>query len=230
MWHLKKKTQILGLLYGFLLFQILGGAYTTVWEQAVQVDAVSDNVPPKIALTFDDGPNALYTPELLDGLKERGVKATFFLVGVNIEKDDNALIVKRMAQEGHLIGNHTFHHVELTKLDTIDALEELEETNLLIERITGDSVQFVRPPFGEWSKTLGEDVTMFPVMWSIDPLDWSVKNTEEIVRKVVTQAKENDMILLHDCYQTSVEAALQIVDILQQQGFEFVTVDELLLP
>ncbi len=204
-------------------------SYTDAQVEAKQQDACQEEAP-KIALTFDDGPNALFTPELLDGLKKRGVHATFFLIGENIEKGENALLVKRMLQEGHLIGNHTYHHVELTKIKEEEAVLEIQKTNELIERITGREVEFVRPPFGEWPKILSEDISMIPVMWSIDPKDWSVQNTEEIVRKVVTEAGENDMILMHDCYDTSVKAALEIVDCLQAEGFEFVTADRLLIP
>ena len=170
------------------------------------------------------------TEKLLDGLRERDVHATFFLIGENIEKGDNALLVRQMARDGHLIGNHTYHHVQLTKIKEEEALKELEETNRLIEKITGNPVEYVRPPFGEFPKGLSAKISMIPVMWTVDPLDWSVKDTEKIVSKVVTQAKENDMILLHDCYGTSVEAALQIIDRLKEKGFEFVTADRLLLP
>ena len=189
-----------------------------------------EEIRPKIALTFDDGPSAAYTEKLLDGLRERDVHATFFLIGENIEKGDNALLVRQMARDGHLIGNHTYHHVQLTKIKEEEALKELEETNRLIEKITGNPVEYVRPPFGEFPKGLSAKISMIPVMWTVDPLDWSVKDTEKIVSKVVTQAKENDMILLHDCYGTSVEAALQIIDRLKEKGFEFVTADRLLLP
>ena len=190
----------------------------------------TEEIRPKIALTFDDGPSAAYTEKLLDGLRERDVHATFFLIGENIEKGDNALLVRQMARDGHLIGNHTYHHVQLTKIKEEEALKELEETNRLIEKITGNPVEYVRPSFGEFPKGLSAKISMIPVMWTVDPLDWSVKDTEKIVSKVVTQAKENDMILLHDCYGTSVEAALQIIDRLKEKGFEFVTADRLLLP
>ena len=87
----------------------------------------------------------------------------------------------------------------------------------------------MRPPFGAWQKKLEWELDVMPVMWTIDPLDWATNNEDEIVNKVVTQAKENDIILLHDCYESSVNAALRIVDILQKEGFEFVTVDELIM-
>lgn len=87
----------------------------------------------------------------------------------------------------------------------------------------------MRPPFGTWQRKLEQDIQMLPVLWTIDPLDWTTENQDEIVNKVVTEAEENDIILLHDCYKSSVEAGLRIVDILQEEGFVFVTVDELLL-
>lgn len=182
---------------------------------------------PKIALTFDDGPSAAWTPTLLDGLKERGVKATFFLIGENADK--NPEIVKRMAEEGHLIGNHTYHHVELTKVSENEARLELADTSAVIVRITGKEPEYMRPPFGAWQRKLEQEIQMLPVLWTIDPLDWTTENQDEIVNKVVTEAEENDIILLHDCYKSSIEAGLRIVDILQEEGFVFVTVDELLL-
>lgn len=182
---------------------------------------------PKIALTFDDGPSTAWTPALLDGLKERGVKATFFLIGENADK--NPEIVKRMAEEEHLIGNHTYHHVELTKVSENEARLELADTSAVIVRITGKEPEYMRPPFGAWQRKLEQEIQMLPVLWTIDPLDWTTENQDEIVNKVVTEAGENDIILLHDCYKSSIEAGLRIVDILQEEGFMFVTVDELLL-
>lgn len=180
---------------------------------------------PKIALTFDDGPS-IYTEQLLDGLKERNVKATFFLIGKYAEVRPE--IVKREAQEGHLIGNHTYSHVQISRLPIDQAREEIVKTNTILEELTGERIEYVRPPFGVWEEEL-EDLQMHSTLWSVDPLDWTTKNTDEIVNRVVTKVKENDIILMHDCYKSSVQAALRIVDILQGQGYEFVTVNELIL-
>ena len=182
---------------------------------------------PKIAITFDDGPSPAWTGKLLDGLKARNVKATFFLIGENVK--DAPEIVKREEKDGHLIGNHTYHHVEITKVSDEKAIEEIMMTNAAITEITGKEVSYMRPPFGAWQKKLEWELDVMPVMWTIDPLDWTTNNENEIVNKVVTQAKENDIILLHDCYESSVNAALRIIDILQKEGFEFVTVDELII-
>lgn len=180
----------------------------------------------KIALTFDDGPHPYYTEQLLDGLKERGVKATFFVLGKHAEQYPE--LVERMSEEGHLVGNHTYSHMQLNQRNSEAFKEELVKTSRLIEELTGQEVQYVRPPYGTWNKNFEEELNMFPVLWTIDPLDWSSKNVTGIVNKVTNKAKDNSIILLHDEYKTTVTAALQIVDELQEEGYEFVTVEEIL--
>ena len=149
------------------------------------------------------------------------------MIGQNVEKYPD--VVKREAEEGHIVGNHTYNHVEITKISPEEAYEEIMQTSNLVESITGSPTEYMRPPFGAWQKDLELGMEIMPVLWTIDPLDWTTENEDEIVNKVVTEAEENDIILLHDCYKSSVNAALRIVDILQSEGFEFVTVDELLL-
>lgn len=188
--------------------------------------ALSDEEHPKIALTFDDGPHPVYTEELLDGLKKRKVMATFFLIGNNIEGNEE--IVKRMAEEGHLIGSHTYNHVQLNKLSESKAKEEILKGCNKIYETTGVCPSFVRPPFGEWKKNMDFCVTMLPVFWNVDSLDWKLQNTEKIVKRVVKDVKEGDIILMHDIFETSVQAAFQIIDTLEKENYEFVTVDELL--
>ncbi len=205
---------------------------SALWESEeagaeVKSEAFSE-IPPKVALTFDDGPSSEYTPLLLDGLRERNVKASFFVIGSNIEKEGGEEIIRRIYEEGHLIGNHTWHHVDLSDLSTEDAWKELEMTDSLIKAITGEETALVRPPFGEFPRSMEEPDKLY-VKWTVDSRDWVTKDTQEIVRKVVTDTEENDIILMHDCYETSVEAALQIIDTLSERGYEFVTVDRLLL-
>lgn len=182
---------------------------------------------PKIAITFDDGPDPIWTPQLLDGLKERGAKASFFLMGKQAKAHPE--LVKRMQEEGHLIGNHTYSHIQLNKKNRETFKAELVKTNELLMEITGEEVQFVRPPYGSWDKSFETELTMLPVLWNIDPMDWCSTDVSGIVKKVTSKAKENSVILMHDEYSSSVSAALEIVDILQKQGYEFVTVDELIL-
>ncbi|MCC8051296.1 MAG: polysaccharide deacetylase family protein [Clostridiales bacterium] len=181
----------------------------------------------RVALTFDDGPHPVCTPKLLDGLKERGVSVTFFVIGKNIPGNED--IIRRMDEEGHLIGNHTYDHVKISDLSVEAACEQVEKTSALIHEITGKNTEYVRPPFGSWCKDLECSFEMFPVLWDVDPLDWTTKNTGDVVRKVLEAVEPDDIILLHDCYESSVDAALQIVDALTEQGYVFVTVDELIL-
>lgn len=181
---------------------------------------------PKIAITFDDGPHPYYTEQLLDGLQERDVPATFFVTGKQAEAYPE--VIKRMQDEGHLIGNHTYSHIQLGKGNRERYIEELVKTNEVIKEITGEETQYVRPPYGSWDKSIEAELTMFPVLWTIDPLDWCSDNVSCIVQKVTAKAGENDIILLHDQYKTTVTAAFEIIDELQAQGYEFVTVDEIL--
>ena len=180
-----------------------------------------------IALTFDDGPHPVYTKMLLDGLLERGVKATFFVVGKNIPGNED--LIARMEEEGHLIGNHTYDHVKICDLKQEDACYQVEQTSALVREITGHDTEFVRPPFGIWNSDLECSFVMIPVLWNVDPLDWTTSNTSLVVQRVIKETEDQDIILLHDFYKSSVEAALQIVDKLKEKGYEFVTVDKLIL-
>ena len=181
---------------------------------------------PKIAITFDDGPHPYYTEQLLDGLKERGAKASFFVMGKQAEEYPE--LVLRMYEEGHLVGNHTYSHVQLGENNREAFKAELIKTNELLSGITGEEPQYVRPPYGSWDKSFETELMMIPVLWTIDPMDWCSSDVNGIVSKVTKKAQENAVILMHDEYKSTVTAALEIVDILQKQGYEFVTVDEIL--
>lgn len=179
----------------------------------------------QVALTFDDGPHPYYTEQLLDGLKERGVRATFFVTGEHASLHPD--IIKRMYEEGHVIGNHTYSHMQLRQ-DNRDAFKkELQQTNKVLKELTGEDVVYVRPPYGAWDKELEKELNMIPVLWSVDPLDWCTENSQIVARRVKEKVKDNSIILLHDYFDTSVTAALQIVDELLEEGYEFVTVEEM---
>lgn len=180
----------------------------------------------KIAITFDDGPHPVYTEKLLDGLKERDVKATFFVLGEKAKEHPE--IIERMQKEGHIIGNHTYTHIQLRSGNRENFRDELVLTNQVIQEITKQEVQYVRPPYGTWDKKLEEELNMFPVLWNVDPNDWCTGNAERVTERIVDKSKENSIILLHDCYQSSIDAAFASIDILEERGFEFVTVDEIL--
>ena len=181
----------------------------------------------KVAITFDDGPNPDYTPDLLKGLKERGVSATFFLLGKEVEKYPE--LVEQMHAEGHLIGTHSYEHVNLCNLTDEKAIEQVDKTNALIEKITGERPQFIRPPYGCWKKNLDYKTSMIEVLWDVDPLDWKTGNSDVVVSRVLKNVEEGDIILLHDASASSVKAALSIIDKLQEDGYLFVTVDEIVL-
>ena len=233
----KTKTAILifdialGLLFFCLILNRLFGASRetrgdSVIQKSSQEAAEGAAEEKKIALTFDDGPHPSYTEQLLDGLKERGVHATFFVTGEHAKLHPD--VIARMQSEGHLIGNHTYSHIQLQKGNREEFKEELIKTNEVLKEITGEDVEYVRPPYGSWDKSFEKELNMFPVLWTIDPLDWCSRNAEGVVRKVVAKAGENEIILLHDYYDSSVTAALRIVDELLEEGYEFVTVDEIL--
>lgn len=181
---------------------------------------------PKIAITFDDGPHPIYTEQLLDGLKERGAKASFFVMGKQAEAYPELIV--RMKEEGHLIGNHTYSHLQFQSNNREEFKAEVKKTNELLFQITGQETQYMRPPYGSWDKSFESELMMIPVLWNIDPKDWCSDDVDGIVRSVTEKAEENAVILMHDEYESSVEAALRIVDVLQKQGYEFVTVEELL--
>lgn len=180
----------------------------------------------KIALTFDDGPHPQFTESLLNGLKERGIQVTFFVTGEHAKLHPD--IIERMDKEGHVIGNHTYSHMQLTQGNREQFKEELMKTNEILTEITGEEVLFVRPPYGTWDKKLETELNMIPVMWNVDPLDWCSDDVSGVVSRVINNAEENAIILMHDYYESSVTAALQIVDELQKKGYSFVTVEEIL--
>lgn len=182
--------------------------------------------PKRVALTFDDGPHPSYTEQLLDGLKERGIKASFFVLGEHAQLHPD--IIRRMQEEGHLIGNHTYSHIQLKDDNWEVYREELIRTNEVIREITGQEVAYVRPPYGSWDRSFEEELNMFPVLWTVDSRDWCSRDSCQVTAKVVRETKEGDIILMHDYYESSVEAALAVADELQAEGYTFVTVEEIL--
>lgn len=216
-------TGLLAFLGGNLISGRGGFRQSSTEETEAKTDA--DRDVRKVALTFDDGPHSVCTPKLLDGLKERGVKATFFVLGQNIQGKEE--ILRRMLGEGHLIGNHTFSHRDLTALSEKEAEQEVIRAGNAIYEAAGVYTAFIRPPFGRWPENLDFRMTMVPVLWTLDSRDWELKDASAVAARVLEQAEDGEVILMHDCYETSVEAALQIIDEMQKQGFEFVTVDEM---
>lgn len=197
-------------------------------DAAINTDGVanSDAAPKLVAFTFDDGPRRGTTDTLLDGLAERGAKATFFLVGQEIENAPD--LARRMRDEGHQIGNHTWSHARLDEASDEEITREIGETDALLQSVAGTGEYWLRPPYG-FLRTGTESLIGTPVvLWSVDPRDWESRDTEKIIQAVTESVKPGDIILLHDIYPTSVAAALRLTDALSADGYEFVTVAELL--
>ena len=228
--HVRRTGQrlwIVSVILGLIFLYRTEEAKTFISVAKEMIVIGESDVSRKIALTFDDGPHPIYTPELLEGLKERGVVATFFVTGANATLYPE--LIEQMREDGHVIGNHTYHHVQLSSVGEEIFIQELKETNRVLEGILEEEVVYVRPPFGDWAKSIEQEINMLPVLWDIDPLDWCTGNSNQIVKRVLDKAEDNSIILMHDEYAARVEAALEIIDKLKAHGYEFVTVDQILL-
>ena len=154
---------------------------------------------------------------------------TYAIIGNHDGWQGKEEIVKQMQKDGHLIGNHTYDHVQLDKLPNDQACQQIIKTNNEIYEITGEYPMYLRPPYGAWPKDLELCVTMLPVFWDVDTLDWKSKNVQSVENIVQREVKDGSIILMHDSFSSSVEAALQIADMLTEQGYDLVTADELLV-
>lgn len=203
----------------------LSAAAPALQESSGQAPDTEDGK--KIAITFDDGPNPNYTEKLLNGLKKRGVKATFFLLGQQVEEYPQ--IVEDIHEQGHLIGVHSYEHVNFNQIGDAQALEQVKKTKEAIYQVTGEYPDFIRPPYGCWKKELDEEIPLIEVLWDVDPCDWATTDEDVVVQRILSQVKDGSIILLHDASKSSVQAALTVIDILEKRGYEFVTVEELML-
>lgn len=194
---------------------------------AVETDAAAELPEGQklIALTFDDGPRRSTTTRLLDGLAERGVVATFFVIGRQVEGNED--LICRMAADGHQIGNHTYSHVALQDLDPDAVVEEIQKTEVVLEHLVGEREFWLRPPYGLIDSSRAALVDTPMVYWTVDPEDWRILDSDRVAEAVVSKVESGDVVLLHDFYPTSVEAALEIVDRLAAEGYTFVTVEQL---
>lgn len=179
-----------------------------------------------VAITFDDGPGE-FTEELVDGLNERGAKATFFMLGENAAQYPNA--VRKMHSGGHQLGNHTYSHTDISGMSQTQFSEVVGQTDDELFNICGARSTAFRPPYGSYTDELAKGMTDKTfTLWSLDTLDWKSRDMGKIKNIIVSQAKDGSIILLHDIYKTSVDGSLAAIDELQGEGFVFVTVDELM--
>ncbi|MEU7471141.1 polysaccharide deacetylase family protein [Streptomyces sp. NPDC044984] len=184
-----------------------------------------------IALTFDAGPSE-HSARLLDILKKEQVPATFFLLGRrHIERYPE--LVRRMADEGHEVANHTWTHRRLTELEPDEIREELERTDEEIERLTGRRPTLMRPPQGRTDDTvhgISRELGLSEVLWSVTAKDYTTTDSDLITRRVLAKASRDGIILLHDLYDGTVPAVPGIIAELKKRGYVFVTVPQLLAP
>lgn len=181
-----------------------------------------------VALTFDDGPSGNMTEQLLDGLREREARATFFLCGYRMEQYPSAL--KRYLAEGHEVGVHSTVHTDLTKLTEEEVYRDMEETAQKIFEATGVRPTVMRPPEGKYNDTVLKAATeegLSVILWSVDPQDWACHDSRAVLRTMAQNTGNGDIVLMHDMHKSSVEAALELVDTLEAEGYCFVTVSEL---
>ena len=181
-----------------------------------------------IALTFDDGPGP-YTEKLLDILDKYDAKATFFLIGSKVSARANTL--RRMQSRGHQLGNHSWSHPELNKVSAEQLASEIDQTNNAIKQAVGTKPNIIRPPYGAFNRAVLEQFRqrgMSAVVWSVDTRDWADRNSEIVCSRAVAGARNGAVILMHDIHQTSVNAVPCILNSLKQQGYSFVTVQNLI--
>ncbi|WP_071675000.1 polysaccharide deacetylase family protein [Nioella nitratireducens] len=185
---------------------------------------------PLLAMTFDDGPHETLTPQLLDLLRARGLRATFYLIGRRVAR--YPALARRIAEEGHEIGNHTWNHPRLTSLGNTSLLAELDRTTQIIAEATGRPPVTMRPPYGLLSprqRGLIYETRRFPtVLWSVDPEDWRRPGSAAVARRIVSHANSGAVILSHDIIGGTVRAMPATLDGLTAQGYRFVTVSELI--
>ena len=178
-----------------------------------------------VALTFDDGPNPNTTPIALELLKKYNAKGTFFMVGKAVAGNEE--IIKQVVAEGHQIGNHSWSHPLLTKISLEQAKSQINDTTEALKKASGQDVHIMRPPYGGINATIQAAVDQSFILWDVDTLDWKNRNTASIMKEV-RKARPGSIILMHDVHQTSINALPTVLQYLTKQGFELVTIDELM--
>lgn len=196
----------------------------TNYEYDVVINRKIDKSKKMIALTFDDGPN-YNTSKVIDVLNKYDIKATFFVLGSRAI--NNKDILKKMADSGMEIGNHTYNHLLLTKYDENKIRSEIEDTSEVIYSTTKKRPKLLRPSYGSVNNKIKKVANMPIIIWDIDTLDWKYHNSKRITSRVVNKVRDGDIILMHDIYSASLNALSNIIPILQDNGYEFVTIDEL---
>ena len=179
-----------------------------------------------VAFTFDDGPNPATTNQALDTLSKYGIKATFFVLGKNVSGNEE--ILKRMKADGHVIGNHSWSHPVLSKLSLDDAKKQITDTEDALTKVLGSSSKLMRPPYGAITDDIRNSLDLSFIMWDVDSLDWKSKNEAAILTEIQREVKNGSIILMHDIHTETVNALPKVIDYLKGQGYDFVTIPDLL--
>lgn len=179
-----------------------------------------------IAFTFDDGPSYIGTNKLLDNLDKYNARVTFFVLGSRVENYKDTLI--KAYKMGNTIGNHTYSHSNLLKLDNYSVMDEIKKTNETIKNITGSETIYLRPPYGNINSDIKNISNMYTILWDLDTEDWKNKDKDRIADYIVSNAHDGSIVLLHDLYETSVDGALLAMERLEKEGYAFVTIDEMI--
>jgi peptidoglycan/xylan/chitin deacetylase (PgdA/CDA1 family) len=181
-------------------------------------------------MTFDDGPHPQHTPRLLDLLKQRGIKATFFVVGQNAAQYPE--ILKRIAAEGHELANHSYTHPILNPLGEGGIREQLDKTHQAVLGATGVTMKLLRPPYGALTENMRrwthQTFGYRTILWDVDPLDWKVRDAARVQSEILGHARAGSIVLAHDIHKSTVDAMPETLDGLAAKGFKFVTVSELI--
>jgi polysaccharide deacetylase family sporulation protein PdaB len=189
-----------------------------------------DTPEKKIAISFDAAWGDEYTEELLKIMEERNIKCTFFLVGFWV--DTHPEQVKKIAEAGHEIGNHSTNHPHMSKLGKEQIIMEIETTQKKIEELAGDrAVKLFRPPFGDYNDTListCREIGFYPIQWDVDSLDWKEYGVEHMYKQVISKVRNGSIILFHNNAKYTAQALPRILDHLLAEGYEFVPISELI--
>lgn len=178
-----------------------------------------------IAFTFDDGPGTGTSTKLLDSLDKYNARVTFFVLGSRVNQYKDTII--KAYEQGNSIGSHTYSHLNLYKLTDYEILKEVRNTNEEIKKIIGEEPIFLRPPYGNINASIKELTNMYTILWNIDTEDWKYKDKNKIANNIIKNAHDGAIVLLHDIYNTSIEGALIAMETLSQEGYAFVTIEEM---
>lgn len=183
---------------------------------------------PMVCLTFDDGPSDNYTMDLLEALEEHDARATFYMLGKNVESGKKSEeIISKMKEIGCEISSHTWDHKQLTSLTESDLKKQITDTQEAIKKCSGENPITMRPPYGAINDSVKKNADAPMILWSMDTLDWKYLNADTVYNNTLRDVKDGDIILLHDIHKTSVEAAIKLIPALQKAGYQLVTVSEM---